>query len=630
MHDNKSLDLYKQIIATLLSDVQTLHNSVFTPRALRLTLEKVNSRIAREGLSFLSKTLPRLGKAFDKALLGEVPLDSTGWCLMHYPGSKLPKFLGELFQCIFSHDGMVLPFPCVTCIKHVRQILYAFYKLKLPYSPDDEASVISQFVKTEDDLTSYNDILGKIADYIDSNGIGYLDQLDPDIRSVIRKARIKLSRVFSGFDPKDIRPRHGPGAVSTKEQLWGKYSFTRINPRIERTYPFDAYFTASLGHICDSYKEFQFLKEEDLPARVILVPKDSRGPRLISCEPLEFQWIQQGLGDAIVRRVESHPLTRYNIHFTDQQPNQIAALYGSKNGKYATLDLKEASDRVTVGLVRLLFPEPLREALLNSRSQSTRLPNGTILPLKKFAPMGSALCFPILALTIWAIVSSSESDADARKSILVYGDDVVVKTERSAHATKWLEAFGLIVNRDKSCTSGFFRESCGMDAYRGVCVTPVRFRTTWANHPSPNVYMSYIAYANMFYKQHFYKTYDLIVRELLVLYREIPEDDGYNTYPSLIEVPEYGQPKRTRWNSSLQVKQTLIWDLAVNPLNKQISGWSMLLRFFSEVDHTPFVKRDVSTRRCSVGLPSFERMREPFSVRLYTRRNTGRLVKRWR
>jgi hypothetical protein len=625
---NKSLDPYKQIIATILSDVQTSHSNVFTPRSLRLTIQKINNRLDREGLSFLTKTLPRLGKAFDKALLGEVPLVSTGFSLSDKPRSKLPKFLGELYQCIFSHDGWVLPTPCVDCIKHIRQILFVFYKLELPNRPDDEAKVVSLFVKTESDISSYNELFTRIAEQIDCNPRALEDINPPDARRVIRKARIRLARVFQGFDPKDIRPRHGPGSVSTGERLWAKYSWTRINPRINSLYPFDEYFCSSLGHICDSYKTFSRLKEVESSAKVILVPKDSRGPRLISCEPLEFQWIQQGLGDAIVRRVESHPLTRYNVHFTDQKPNQFGALLGSSTGRYATLDLKEASDRITVGLVRLLFPEPVLQALLCSRSQSTILPSGQVLALDKFAPMGSALCFPILALTIWAILSAAEDDADARKSILVYGDDVIVETAKAAHAIKWLESFGLLVNRDKSCTSGFFRESCGTDAYKGVNVTPVRIRTTWARRPSPNVYSSWISYANSFHKQHFHKTYDFIVRLLLDVYREIPEDDGYNTYPSLIEVPESNQPKRTRTNSALQKRQKLVWDLEARPLYKQIDGWSMLLRFFAEVDHTPFVKKDVSTRRCSVTGPL--EIRVPFSVRSYTRRNTSVLVKRWR
>ena len=229
MVNNKSLDPYKQIIATILSDVQTLHSNVFTPRALRLTIQKVDKRIAREGMSFLTKTLPRLGKAFDRALSGEVPLDSTGWSKLH-SDSKLPKFLGELFQCIFSHDARVLPAPCELCIKHVREVLFVFYKLELPFTPDDESAVISQFIKTEEDIRSYDDLFSRLADGIDAHN-GALDTVLPiEARIVIRKARSRLCRLFQGFDPMNIRPRHGPGAVSTGERLWGKYRFSRINP----------------------------------------------------------------------------------------------------------------------------------------------------------------------------------------------------------------------------------------------------------------------------------------------------------------------------------------------------------------------------------------------------------------
>jgi len=627
MVSKKSLDPYKQIIATLLSDVQTSHSSVFTPRSLRLTTQKVMKRIDREGMSFLTKALPLLGKAFDRALTGEVPLDSTGWAKAHR-SSKLPKFLGELFECIFSHEGWVLPTPCAKCVKHVRMLLFVFYKLELPNRPEDEAKVISSFVKTEEDISSYNELFNRIADELDRDTT-YLKGVKPaEAARIIRKARIRLARVFRDFDPLDIRPRHGPGAVSTGERLWGKYFWSRINPRIDSMWPFDAYFCASLGHICDSYKEFSSLRVEESNAKVILVPKDSRGPRLISCEPLEFQWIQQGLGDAIVRRVEHSPLTRNNVRFTNQEPNRFAALYGSQSGRYATLDLKDASDRVTIGLVRLLFPEPVLQALLNSRSQSTTLPSGEVLRLNKFAPMGSALCFPTLALTVWAILSASEEDADARKSIYVYGDDVIVRADKSAHAMKWLEAFGLLVNRAKSCTSGFFRESCGLDAFRGTIVTPVRIKTPWASRPSPNVYLSYIAYANSFYEHHFFKTYDKIVEMLLDVYHEVPEDDGYSTYPSLIEVPEYSQPRRRRVNQSIQRTEKLVWVSVAKPVRKTLDGWKMLLRYFAEADHTPYVKNEFRTRRCSAGvLPEVE---EPFSVRSYTRRDTSVLVKRWR
>ena len=43
----------------------------FSPRSARLTIQKISERVTHEGVSFLTKTLPKLGKAFDKGLVNE-------------------------------------------------------------------------------------------------------------------------------------------------------------------------------------------------------------------------------------------------------------------------------------------------------------------------------------------------------------------------------------------------------------------------------------------------------------------------------------------------------------------------------------------------------------------------------
>jgi len=124
MDTNKSSDAVKSIIASVLRDVQTLRNDVITPRSLKLTTLKVFNRIDREGICFLTKTLPRLGKAFDNALHNDIPMDCTGF--RKIPGTKLPRFLGELFQLVLSQDGKVLPTPCVTSIRQIGRSYICF------------------------------------------------------------------------------------------------------------------------------------------------------------------------------------------------------------------------------------------------------------------------------------------------------------------------------------------------------------------------------------------------------------------------------------------------------------------------------------------------------------------------
>lgn len=650
----KSQDQMLYLMSALLRDVQTLHNGVISPESLHADVRKVASRFAMEGSSFITKQLPRLGKALDKALSGNTRLDAPS--LGFKPGEGvLPKLLGDLFRRVFSTDGMVLSEPCVSSIKSIRQVLYSFYKYKLPYDTETEQAVLTKFERTEEEVAIQSKKLAELADFLDAGGtISDRAYCSHPTVSLILRARLLLWKLFRHFDIHDIVPRHGPGSVSTGERVWNKWHFTTVSPRIAEVYPIDAYYFASLEHVADRLQSLFSMRIEENSARIILVPKDSRGPRLISCEPLEFQWIQQGLGRAIVKHVERNDLTAFNVHFTDQGPNQKGALLGSLTGKYATLDLNEASDRVSVGLVRLLFPEPLLSALLACRSLSTVLPDGRKLFLNKYAPMGSALCFPVLALVVWSLLTAAAPDADTREGILVYGDDVVVPSGFAAHATSALEAFGLKVNVDKSYSTGFFRESCGVDAYRGENVTPVRFRTVWSSHRCPETLASWTEYANSFYERQYFYTYELIAGELFNVYETIPERSQVGkTCPSLIEVPLRHRPK-CRQNVDLQTREYLVWDSKPRKISLETDGWEMLHRFLTEKQFSPslvIVDDDGAIRLTSAGVSRlglsqglandsgrcavWDRL-DPlgpsdsfFRVCSYTRPRANKLVRRW-
>jgi hypothetical protein len=586
-----------------------------------------------EGLSFLTKTMPRLGKAFDKALSGEEPLNSTNLGFKPLAGSQLPRFLGELFERVLHKNGTLLPNPDATCVKSIRQLLFVYYKYELPYADAQVQQVLQKFEKTEEELSTITPTLDQLDQAVAAATYpqGWRSKAPTPVY-VARKAKDLLTKVFRLFDPLDITPRHGPGAVATRQRLWDKYRWTNVSSRITDIYPFDAYYCASLGAVCDRYDSFSAIAQADLPARVILVPKDSRGPRLISCEPVDFQWIQQGLGRAMVKHVENHPLSKWNVFFTDQGPNQRGALLGSKYGRYATLDLNEASDRVSLSLVRLLFPKDLQRYLEACRSTSTELPSKKVLTLTKYAPMGSCLCFPVLALTVWALLHAAAPDADTRKGILVYGDDVVVPTAFAEDAMKQLESFGLKVNRDKSCTKGLFRESCGTDAFQGINVTPVRLRTVWASSRSPEVYTSWIAYANSFYDRRYYRTYDLIVSRILAIYGKVPDADQNPSGPYLREVPDAGKPTQSRYNVYLQKREFKVWAVKSPTIQHTMGGWDMLLRYFTEGSSpsSPYndpLGIDSKSVRDFRDLYGFDR---PFSVRTYTSRKSSILVKRWR
>jgi hypothetical protein len=637
----KSQDEFN-VISAMLRDAQASHGVVFNTSAFRLTLKKVENRMRLEGVGFLTKTLPRLGKHLDQALSGATQLNSTVCGFKPMNGSKLPRFLGELFSRVFTNDGYLLPDPDATCVSTLRKLLVPWAKYKLPYRDEQEQSVISDFKKAEDDLTNLDRMYALLHRAIDTyclhnrrakeadEDFGYNPESESpfsnSVMRVVREARIALNRVFSTFDPLDIQPRHGTGSVATRQSPPEKFRWTNVSDRITEYYPFDSYFCASLGHVSDTFTRFHLVKGADLPARVILVPKDSRGPRLISCEPVENQWIQQGLGKAIVRTVERHPLTRGRVNFTDQEVNRKLALTASKTGDFSTLDLKEASDRVHLELVRLLFPSNLIGYMECCRSLSTELPNGEVLKLRKFAPMGSALCFPVLALTIWALLQGAAPDADTRKSIYVYGDDVIVPSSFTARAIAVLEFFGLKINQNKSCCSGLFRESCGMDAFNGVDVTPVRFRTVWDKLPSPNAYCSWISYANSFYRMKWFNTHTLLCEMITSVFGCVPGADTDQRYPALLGHQPEILP-RTKWDRGLQKLLTRVRVVVSPRVEPWQKGWDKLLRYFSEfVDPSP-------PRPSKSALESHkeEELRSsPCDVSSYTERKTSILVWRWR
>jgi hypothetical protein len=97
-----------------------------------------------------------LAKALDKALAEIEPLDAAKLRFKPMPNSKLPIFMGEFFERILTHDGVVLPAADVQCIKAVRDVLLVAYKLELPHSPRQEDEVIQKFIKTDEDIRPYH------------------------------------------------------------------------------------------------------------------------------------------------------------------------------------------------------------------------------------------------------------------------------------------------------------------------------------------------------------------------------------------------------------------------------------------------------------------------------------------
>jgi len=436
-------------------------------------------RAEHEGITFLTTTLPSIGKALDNFH------STTLWSPPEHfvcEGDGIPKFLGKAIKAALNGDSLA-----VDC---VRQLTFAFYKLEVQYAKATIGDFLDSFIAIDMDLPDATTLHSDFA-----------------VEIHVALMRRLITRVLCNTSPWDIRPCHGSGATACRTKNWDKWHKLRYYPQLDAVYPYADYFFYNYAHLAD---ELQMIEEGAVcspQARVVLVPKDSRGPRVISCEPAELLFIQQGLMRLLYQVLESNNLTAGRVNFSDQEVNRELARQGSISGEWATLDLSEASDRVSLDLIRAVFPLDWVTCLEASRSDHTELPDGRIVKLKKFAPMGSSCCFPVEALVFWAscvatlqrqnfkweITNSIKSDAvndrninacfpftgsrtGEKHDVYVYGDDIIIRPANAEKIMFDLESIGLKVNRPKSYVSGPFRESCGGDYHNGYDVTPVRFR----------------------------------------------------------------------------------------------------------------------------------------------------------
>lgn len=361
---------------------------------------------------------------------------------------------------------------------------------------------------------------------------------------------------FEGFHIENLRPSHGSGSVA-EGSLTLAEKFDRCNV--------DQLLAVALRTNVDPLSHLGYFPRQpgtDLVrcSRTIFVPKTATKLRTISMEPVSLQYIQQGVMREIYGFIERHPFLGSRIQLSDQGQNQVLALKGSIDHTYGTIDLSHASDSVSWDLVRRLFrPVPLLyKWLLATRSKCTLLPTGETVTLHKFAPMGSALCFPIECIVFAAAVEYASRVVCTRERVAsqlwsVYGDDLVVPSHIYDYVEDVLEACGFTVNRTKSYNTGKYRESCGKEYYDGRDISPLYYRTPFYNkRPSPSVYSSWLSGANnaLLHRLPIYRLY-LINKALDTPFKP------YFTYspevsPGLFSPSPTNFHVRSRWNKDYQ------------------------------------------------------------------------------
>jgi hypothetical protein len=485
-------------------------------------INTVASRTEHEGLSFLAITLADLGKATKKWLdRGFVdPLEAPAFKTAG-GGSRLPAFLQGFYGRVFDpFSGTLLEWPDVEAIYALNQLLLMFGKIALPeedlikgqpQSPDNrkvvsaarERRAMSEFLQCEQDVRDADARLDE----------SFFD----DFRQM---SAVLFGDLFAKVD-RDIYwgriiPKHGPGATADRLSANAKWNQQTWTSRLQGIFPGEELLSSSVANFRQREVRFDILEPgTEVPVRVIAVPKTLKTPRIIAIEPTCMQYVQQGLYRAILEGIGEDSLLTNLIGLDDQTPNQRMAYQGSQSGDLATLDLSEASDRVSNLLVRTMLEDYsfLQGAVDSSRSRRAYVPGHGVIRLAKFASMGSALCFPMEAMVFTTIIflgikrelraplSAGTIINRFWQQVRVYGDDIICPREHVHSVVGELESFGFKVNTGKSFWTGRFRESCGKEYYDGTDVSIVRVRSVLpTRRQHANEVIKAVALRNHLYK----------------------------------------------------------------------------------------------------------------------------------
>ena len=292
--------------------------------------------------------------------------------------------------------------------------------------------------------------------------------------------------------------RFGPGASNgvkgthAADKIWQEMTCTaQCEPLVLKLRSMNPYFAAR-----DGSRGVSGTKQIE-GSRLTTVPKNEDTERTIAIEPSGNMCLQLAAGMYL-----EGALRRIGLDIRNQQPkNKAMAKRGSELGDVATLDLKSASDMISIDLVRALMPSEWFDLLMKLRSPTitveTKLGDGfsvgVQVELNMISTMGNGFTFPLMTLILVALIYGYRCTRGGPSLFIswadtcVFGDDIIIPTHEYDGIVDTLTKAGLVVNNDKSFRDGPFRESCGGDYLNGVDVTPFYVKSLAAE---PDIYVA--------------------------------------------------------------------------------------------------------------------------------------------
>jgi hypothetical protein len=605
------------LLRDLFFDLKRLNPGV---KGLDRDLITIEKRYEDEGDGFLTVALPALRDAFLQGLSTRQFTCPIGF--RKVKGGAIPRFLSGMLCEVFDPlTGLLKEDADFGVIKGINNVLSLFKKTQL--SPENEESLHSKAVN---EFYQCDEVAAKV--------------VIPDRHQHLIGRVCKL--LLYTLNSKDIeyaKYKHGPGAVKegySANQKWealfqavkeddlalqnvGIFGIgetpTQI-PDVDSSIQGIQFRKHDSRRVRSTRRIHQLRASERLPnckeavqessevacldgvtrgiAKLISVPKSSTARRTITIEPMLNQYVQQGLNILLRDSIKECKILGNCLALTDQSLNQKLALEGSLYDNWATIDLKSASDLLSLSLVNAVFrhhPEFLR-IMMECRSPYVQSKGKPLLRLGKFAGMGNATTFPVqsvcYAVVCLAAILDSEGTSPtywrlrrASRHIRVFGDDVIVSTKYAHQCVTWLTAVGLKVNDRKSFLSGNFKESCGVEAFKGVDITPLYIR----HHPhqtyaSPNVIASFVSLSNHMWLEGLYSASTWLKNEVeRLLGRRLPlvsRDSGSFGWHSRLDAME-----PHKWCRSTH--RFLTRTLALAPIKKEdkLDGYAALLKCLS-------------------------------------------------
>jgi hypothetical protein len=546
-------------------------------------VKTVTRRVEDEGYAFLALTLPNFGKDFERSL-DEGKVTPERFAGFHrLTAESPPQFLRGFLEQVFDmKDGWLLDTPSIEAIRAIRQITLMFGKIDLPIKPERERKALDEYVQCESEVRRY--VLANSMEANDANRVAYR-----------RVAGLLWSGLLCAVDARihreGIKPHHSNGATADGTSGNLKYNHQKWTSRLEKVFPHWEMLIPSESFLSEMDEVIFAEPDTEMPVKVITVPKTLKTPRIIAMEPVHMQYVQQGILSAMREEIACDDNARSFVMFDSQLPNQLLAQEGSSSGELATLDLSEASDRVNIVHVEDLLQRHTltREAVFASRSLKARVPGHGVIPLSKFASMGSALTFPIESLVFMTVIFvgiekalnrplTSRDIKSLRGKVRTYGDDIIVPTRYTPAVMEALALYGFKVNQKKSFWTGKFRESCGSEWYDGHEVNLVRIRRPMPkSRRDVQEIVSTVALRNNFYKLGLWRSaghLDMLLRGIGIPLPNIEETS------SLLGRLSVFPNEEVRWCPDRHIP--LVRGMVVQPIipRDHLEGYGALMKWF--------------------------------------------------